>query len=94
MEVVDNFDLARFLSDEEEVTAEMGAISCQRCGENFLPLLLEEDIKKVLGEEQRADTYLGLCPTCRRFEWAERIRSTHGFQGEWRRIGAKGTSSQ
>ena len=94
MEVADNFDLNRFLSDEENIKVEMGAISCQRCGENFLPLLLEEDVKKILGEEWFSDTYLRLCPACRRFEWAERIRSTHGFQGEWKRIGAKGTSSQ
>ncbi len=93
MEVDDVFDLSRFLSDEENVKVETGVLSCQRCGDKFLPLLLEEDIKKVLGEKQHTDAYLELCPTCRRFAWAERIRSTHGFQGEWRRINAKGKST-
>lgn len=93
MEVIDNFDLARFLSDEENVKVETGAQMCQRCGDNFLPLLLEEDVKKVLVEKQHTDTYLELCPTCRRFAWAERIRASHGFQGQWKRMKAKGKST-
>jgi formate hydrogenlyase subunit 6/NADH:ubiquinone oxidoreductase subunit I len=93
MEVDDAFDLSRFLSDEKNVMVETGVLSCQRCGDNFLPLLLEEDVKKVLGEKQDTDTYLELCPACRRFAWAERIRSSHGFQGEWKKINAKGKST-
>ncbi|UCF08390.1 MAG: hydrogenase iron-sulfur subunit [Thermoplasmata archaeon] len=93
IEVERNFDLIRFLSDEEELKAEVGMIACGRCGSAFLPTLLASEMEKLLQNKSLFSSFLILCPTCRRFSQAERIRSSHGIQGEWKRRKAKGKSS-
>jgi len=93
MDVADTFDLLRFLSGEEKIKAEMGALFCQRCGNSFLPVLLEKEVRKVLDDETIGESYLELCPSCRRIEWAERIKASHGYRGEWKRVNTKGRST-
>lgn len=93
MEVAHTFDLVGFLSDEENVKVEMGALSCQRCKKSYLPVLLEEEIRKAIDDETLTESYLQQCPSCRRIEWAERVKASYGFRGEWKRIHAKGRST-
>jgi formate hydrogenlyase subunit 6/NADH:ubiquinone oxidoreductase subunit I len=93
MEVVDSFDLPRFLSDEKRVKMETGALSCRSCGRSFLPLLLEEEVRKVIDNDALTESYIELCPSCRRFLLAERIKTSLGFRGQWKKIHNRGKST-
>ncbi len=75
LEVKSEFDLQRFLEDKEEVLAQVGMMSCTRCGTNFLPLMLANDIERVLKDMSQSSEYVGLCPVCRKFYSAEKMKA-------------------
>lgn len=93
MEVIERFDLPRLLSDEVEQKAEVGMLSCLRCGTCFIPVLLKDEVRDMLGDDALSESYLGLCPSCRRVTRAESLLSVHAREGEWKRIGNRGGSS-
>jgi F420-non-reducing hydrogenase iron-sulfur subunit len=79
LEVKQEFDLKRFLSDKDDVKLELGMIECERCGKSFLPTMLTHEIEKVLTNRSLASSYLGLCPSCRKFSQAEKIKAVKGL---------------
>ena len=82
LEVKDEFDLARFLDGEEEIHLEVGMLECERCGTSFLPIMLSNEIDNMLKNRSISSSFLGLCPTCRKFNHAEKIKKVHGFVGK------------
>ncbi len=81
MEVREEFDLKRFLEGEVEQKAEVGMLACERCEKPFLPLMMAMDMEKILTGGGKDTDFLGLCPTCRKFNQAEKQREIHGFSG-------------
>ncbi|MEE9150729.1 MAG: hydrogenase iron-sulfur subunit, partial [Thermoplasmata archaeon] len=81
LDVREEFDLMRFLSGEEEVKVEVGMIRCERCGKSFLPIMLTNEIEKMLTDRSLSSSFVGLCPTCRKFSQAEKVRTAQGFIG-------------
>ncbi len=93
LEVKEEFDLMRFLGGKEEVKVEVGMIECERCGKAFLPTMLTHEIEKILTNRSMASTYIGLCPTCRKFSQAEKIKDVQGFASKMKGKGLRGDVS-
>lgn len=81
LDVRETFDLMRFLSGREELKVEVGMIECERCGKSFLPTMLTSEIEKILTSRSLSSSFLGLCPSCRKFSQAEKIKAVQGFIG-------------
>jgi coenzyme F420-reducing hydrogenase delta subunit/Pyruvate/2-oxoacid:ferredoxin oxidoreductase delta subunit len=79
LDVEEGFDLMRFLDSKEELKAEVGMMACERCGKSFLPILLASEVEKMLTNNALTSSYVDLCPTCRKFIQAEKIRIAQGF---------------
>jgi hypothetical protein len=80
----------RFLGGKEELKVELGMIECQRCGKAFLPTILTHEIEKILTNRSLAITYIGLCPTCRKFSQAEKIKEIQGLASKMKGEGLRG----
>lgn len=76
LEVKEGFDLKRFLGDEKEIKAEVEMSKCERCGKSFSPLMLARDIETMLADRTLSGSFIGICPSCRKFIQAEKIRDT------------------
>jgi coenzyme F420-reducing hydrogenase delta subunit/ferredoxin len=84
IDISEEFDLNRFLEGKVEKKAEVGLINCSRCKKPYLPILLSNEIEKVCLNGSIDVTNLELCPSCRKFNVAERVKATRGI------VGAKG----
>ncbi len=81
LDVKEEFDLMRFLAGGEEMKVKVGMMACERCGESFLPLLLASEVEKMLTDKALSSSYVGLCPKCRTFSQAEKVKVAQGFVG-------------
>lgn len=93
LEVREEFDLMRFLGGKEEVKVEVGMIECERCGKVFLPTMLTHEIENILTNRSLASTYIGICPTCRKFSQAEKIKDFQGVASKMKGEGLRGDVS-
>jgi len=89
LDVREEFDLMRFLGGKEEVKVEVGMIECERCGKAFLPMMLTNEIEKILANKSFSSTYVGLCPTCRKFSQAEKIKAVQGLASKMKGEGLR-----
>ena len=76
LDVKEGFDLSRFLEDKEDVKAEVGLAACKRCDKSFLPVMLVSELEEILTQKSLSPSFLSLCPTCRTFDQAEKVRSS------------------
>lgn len=81
LDVQEEFDLRRFLYGKEEVAAKVGMSTCERCGISFLPDPINIEMDNFLADKAISSAFLDLCPTCRKFDIAEKIRIAQGFAG-------------
>ncbi|UCE36596.1 MAG: hydrogenase iron-sulfur subunit [Thermoplasmata archaeon] len=88
MEIREEFDLKRFLKGEVDQKAEVGMLACERCNKPFLPLMMAADIEKILTDKAQSTDFVGLCPTCKKFHQAEKVRAISGFGGNLKGIEA------
>ena len=54
-------------------------------GARFLPIMLSNEIENILRDKSISSSFLDLCPTCRKFNYAEKIKIMHGFIGKEKR---------
>jgi coenzyme F420-reducing hydrogenase delta subunit/Pyruvate/2-oxoacid:ferredoxin oxidoreductase delta subunit len=81
IDVMEEFDLNRFLVGKTERKAKIGLIQCSRCSKPYLPLLLSSELQKILEDKSYASYNLELCPSCRKFAIADRVKATRGLVG-------------
>ena len=48
-------------------------LSCERCGEYYLPIPIEEHIEEILKQKGLPSEFLNLCPRCRKYVYADKI---------------------
>jgi coenzyme F420-reducing hydrogenase delta subunit/ferredoxin len=81
IDISEEFDLADFLEGDTETKAEVGMIKCVRCDQHFLPILFSSEIEQILTKENFASFNLELCPNCRKFSIADRVKAAKQLAG-------------
>jgi ferredoxin len=81
VDVKEEFDLARFLEGKTDRKAEIGMLQCARCEKPYLPILFSSEMEKMLTNRSIDSANLELCPSCRKFNIAERIKVTKALAG-------------
>jgi coenzyme F420-reducing hydrogenase delta subunit/formate hydrogenlyase subunit 6/NADH:ubiquinone oxidoreductase subunit I len=84
IDLSEEFDLKGFLKGKTERKAKIGLIKCKHCSKPYLPLLLSTELAKMLEDRSYSSSNLELCPSCRKFAIADRVKATRGL------VGAKG----
>jgi coenzyme F420-reducing hydrogenase delta subunit/formate hydrogenlyase subunit 6/NADH:ubiquinone oxidoreductase subunit I len=81
IDLTEEFDLKGFLEGKTKVKAKIGLVKCIHCSKPYLPILLSNELEKMLEDRSYASSNLELCPTCRKFNIADRVKATRGLVG-------------
>jgi hypothetical protein len=81
IDISEEFDLARFLEGKTERKAEVGMIKCTRCEKEYLPILFSSELEKICSNKSIDISNIELCPSCRKFNVAERVKAAKGLVG-------------
>jgi coenzyme F420-reducing hydrogenase delta subunit/formate hydrogenlyase subunit 6/NADH:ubiquinone oxidoreductase subunit I len=81
VDVNEEFDLARFLEGKTLNKAEIGMIKCTRCEDPYLPRLFSSELEQILTDKNFANLNLELCPSCRKFYVADRVKAAKQLAG-------------
>ena len=68
------FDLFDFLDEKAKTMVKIDLMSCQKCGEDFLPILQSNEIERIVNGESFSSKYLQSCSKCRISDHAENFR--------------------
>lgn len=49
---------------------------CQRCGQYYLPIPIEEHIEEILKQKGLPSEFLDLCPRCRKYVFADKMTTS------------------
>lgn len=81
VDIKEEFDLNGFLEGKTQSKAEVGMINCTRCEKPYLPILFSNELEKVCLDRSIDFASLELCPSCRKFTIAERVKTSKGIVG-------------
>jgi len=70
----DFIEVVRLLAMSEGIVEY--CLFCQRCGQYYLSIPIEERIREILKRKGLSNEFLDLCPRCKRYDCADKVKVT------------------